>query len=278
MSGRLKLGLIGGNIRASRAPALHRIAGRLAGLEVTYDLLIPAELGLSFDGVLAKVRAEGYRGVNVTYPHKEEAAARVRLEDAALRRLGAVNTVVFEAGGARGFNTDYTGFAAAYRARYGERPPGIVALIGTGGVGRAIAFALAALGASGLRLLDRDATKSAALAEALVGSGPSVVTCASAEEALAAADGVVNATPLGMVGNAGTPVTAALWPGRSWAFDAVYTPVETRFKAEAEAAGVDVLSGYELFFHQGVNAFEIFAGQPVTDPERLRAELLTRDG
>ena len=64
----LKLGLIGGNIRASRAPALHRIAGRLAGIEVSYDLLIPAELGLDFDGVLAKARAEGYRGVNVTYP------------------------------------------------------------------------------------------------------------------------------------------------------------------------------------------------------------------
>lgn len=275
---RLKLGLIGGNIRASRSPALHRIAGRLAGLDVTYDLLIPAELGLDFDAVLAKVQAEGYRGVNVTYPFKELVVSRVRVEDPAIRRLGAVNTVVFGAEGPRGFNTDYSGFAAAYRARYGARAPGKVALIGTGGVGRAIAFALAGLGAGELRLLDRDQGKATALAEALAGPGaPRIVFAATAEAALAGADGVVNATPVGMVGNEGTPVPAALWPGRAWAFDAVYTPVETRFKREAEAAGVDVLSGYELFFHQGVDAFEVFAGRPVADPARLRAELLTRD-
>lgn len=277
MSERLKLGLIGGNIRASRAPALHRIAGRLAGLEVSYDLLIPAEMGLEFEAVLERCWAEGYRGVNITYPYKERAAALVRVEEP-IRRLGAVNTVVFEPEGMRGFNTDYTGFVAGFRARYCARGPGVVALIGTGGVGRAIAFALASLGASELRLLDRDAAKTAALAAALAGpGGPRLTACTTVAEALEVADGVVNGTPVGMVGNEGTPVTAALWPGRAWAFDAVYTPVETQFKTEAEAAGVDVLSGYELFFHQGVDAFEIFAGRPVADLERLRAELLTRD-
>lgn len=275
---RLKLGLIGGNIRASRSPALHRIAGRLAGLEVTYDLLIPAEMGLEFPEVLAKVAAEGYRGVNVTYPYKEAAAARVRLDDPALGRLGAVNTVVFGAGGPAGFNTDYTGFAAAYRARFGAQAPGRVALIGTGGVGRAIAFALAGLGAAELRLVDRDLAKTTALAAALGGAGTPVLTlCATAEEAVEGADGVVNATPVGMVGYGGTPVPAALWPGRGWAFDAVYTPVDTQFTREAEAAGVAVLSGYELFFHQGIDAFAIFSGRPVAEADRLRAELLERD-
>ncbi len=275
----LKLGLIGGNIRASRSPALHRIAGRLSGVEVSYDLLIPAELGLDFDGVLAKLRAEGYRGVNVTYPFKELAVSRVRVADPALRRLGAVNTVVFGPAGPEGFNTDYTGFAAAYRARFGAQGPGRVALIGTGGVGRAIGFALAELGAQELRLFDRDAAKTVALQRALAATGgPRLVACDSVVAAVTDADGVVNATPVGMVGTPGTPVPAALWAGRGWAFDAVYTPVETEFTRAAAAAGAAVLSGWELFFHQGIDAFAIFAGRPVADPGRLRAELLAGAG
>ncbi|MDE3029498.1 MAG: shikimate dehydrogenase, partial [Paracoccaceae bacterium] len=133
---RVKLGLIGGNIKASRSPALHRIAGRLAGLNVTYDLLIPAELGLTFTEVLEKCVDEGYRGVNVTYPFKEAVVSHVDVADANIRRLGAVNTVLFTPAGPQGFNTDFSGFAAAYRAQFGEVAPGRVVLIGAGGVGR----------------------------------------------------------------------------------------------------------------------------------------------
>ncbi|MDE3122720.1 MAG: NAD(P)-binding domain-containing protein [Paracoccaceae bacterium] len=276
---RLKLGLIGGNIRASRSPALHEAAGRINGVAATYDLLIPAEMGMSFDEVLAFCAAEGYRGVNVTYPFKEAVVPRVRVRDPHLARLGAVNTVVFGPEGPEGFNTDYTGFAAAYRARFGAVAPGRVALIGTGGVGRAIAFALVRLGARELRLVDRDASKLAALAGALAGEGAPLVTIHdTVEAAVADADGVVNATPVGMVGHEGTPVPATLWPGRRWAFDAVYTPVNTRFTQDAAAAGVDVLSGWELFFHQGIDAFAHFNGTPVADPGRLRAELLALPG
>lgn len=272
---RLKLGLIGGNIRASRSPALHEAAGRINGVNATYDLLIPAEMGMDFEAVLAFCAAEGYRGVNVTYPFKERVVGHVQIRDPYLARLGAVNTVVFGPRGQEGFNTDYTGFASAYRARFGDAAPGCVALIGTGGVGRAIAFALALLGAEELRLVDRDAAKMTALAAGLVGPrAPRASLFETVEEALAGADGVVNATPVGMVGHDGTPVPAALWPGCRWAFDAVYTPVNTQFTEEAAAAGVEVLSGWELFFHQGIDAFAHFNGTPVADPGRLRAELL----
>lgn len=272
---RLKLGLIGGNIRASRAPALHEFAGRINGVPTTYDLLIPTEMGMEFEEALTYCRAQGYRGVNITYPFKERVVSHVCIRDPLLARLGAVNTVVFGPQGPQGFNTDYTGFAAAYRARFGTQAPGRVALIGTGGVGRAIAFALVLLGAEELRLVDRDAAKMAALAPALEGAGaPQITICDSVDAALAGADGVINATPVGMVGLGGTPVPTDLWPGRRWAFDAVYTPVNTPFTSEAAAAGVDVLSGWELFFHQGIDAFTHFNGDPVRDLSRLRAELL----
>jgi shikimate dehydrogenase len=161
----IKLGLIGGNIAASRAPYLHGLAGKQAGIDVTYDLLTPAELGKDFDAVFADCLAQGYRGINITYPYKELAAAKVRVDDPSVRAIGAVNTVVFEADGPRGFNTDYSGFVAAYRAGFGDTPTGPVFQIGAGGVGKAVAFGLLTLGTRDIRLIDRDGPRAAALAD-----------------------------------------------------------------------------------------------------------------
>lgn len=272
----VRLGLIGDNIARSRSPALHRIAGRLAGLDVTYDLFIPADLGMDFDAVFAMCRDRGLRGINVTYPYKEHAAALVRVEDAGTGRIGAVNTVIFAGDGPRGFNTDCSGFIAAYRQRLGDTPPGRVAMVGAGGVGRAVAFGLATLGASEIVLADRDRDRASALAAVLARHAVSARVADTVEQAVEDAGGIVNCTPVGMVGHPGSAVPATLLPGRRWAFEAVYTPVETRFKQDAEAAGLAVISGYELFFNQGVHAFELFTGRPPDDLQRLR-EMLADD-
>ena len=88
---------------------------------------------------------------------------------------------------------------------------------------------------------------------------------------LGGADGVVNCTPLGMSGRPGSAIPASLLGGQSWAFDAVYTPIETEFLRAARAAGLDTLSGYELFFQQGIKAFELFTGRvPPLDALRQR--------
>ena len=106
MTDTIRLGLIGDNIAASQSPRLHRWAGAQNGRRATYDRLVPAEMGMEFDAVFAHVAASGYRGVNVTYPYKERAAAKVVVQDPLVRAIGAVNTVVFEPGGPQGFNTD----------------------------------------------------------------------------------------------------------------------------------------------------------------------------
>ena len=270
----LRLGLIGDNIAASRAPALHELAGRLSGLDLRYDRLIPREEGLDFDALFAACPGRGYAGLNITYPYKERAAAKVRMEDPAVRRLGAVNTVIFGPEGARGFNTDYSGFIAAYRAARGGAAPGPVCMIGAGGVGRAVAFGLLTLGLTDLRLVEREPTKAEALAAALrEASSALVVTVTTEAEAGAkGAAGLVNCTPVGMVGYEGTPLPRAAMAGAAWAFDAVYTPVETGFLRDAAAEGLAIISGYELFFHQGVDAFRLFAGREV-DQAALRAGL-----
>ncbi|WP_235911563.1 shikimate dehydrogenase family protein [Mesorhizobium xinjiangense] len=273
----IRLGLIGDNIRRSRSPELHRSAGRLIGLDVTYDLFIPRDMSQPFDAVFERCRKEGLRGVNITYPYKEQAAEMVEIADSLIAAMGAVNTVVFGSGRAAGHNTDYSGFVAAYRQAFGDRTPGDVVMIGAGGVGRAVAFGLVTLGAGRLTIVDRDAGKAEALAAVVqqVSEGRMRATATTDAATAADAQGIINCTPVGMVGHPGSPVPIEALGGQSWAFDAVYTPVDTLFKQQAEAAGIAVLSGYELFFHQGVQAFRIFTGHLPPDLGVLRSALST---
>ena len=261
----VKLGLIGDNIAASKAPHLHQTAGQLTGLDVTYDRLVPKDMKLGFDEVFDYARDTGFRGLNVTYPYKEQAASKAYVSDPLVRAIGAVNTVVFGQNGPQGFNTDYSGFIWAYRAARGDKAPGTVCLIGAGGVGKAVAFGLVGLGATAIRCVDLDADKATGLARSLdaLGSDTTVEVFTNVADAANGADGIINCTPLGMGGIGGTPLAAALMQGASWAFDAVYTPVETRFLQDAKRMGLSVISGYELFFGQGIDAWDLFTGVDV---------------
>ena len=275
MARRVHLGLIGDNIRASRSPALHRHCGEMTGLDVSYDLFIPPALGRGFEDILASMPEEGIAGTNVTLPYKERAVPLVRIADPNVARIGAVNTVRFGPEGPEGFNTDYSGFAAAWRATWGDMGPGRAALIGGGGVGKAIAFALVTLGADQVIIIDIDHGKAEALARAVTEAGDGRTSgVVGSPSALRGADGVVNGTPLGMHGYPGSPLPEGQFPEGGWAFDAVYTPVETPFRTQALAAGASFLSGWELFFHQGVDAFEIFTGRRPGDLAELRARIL----
>ncbi|MGP3698517.1 shikimate dehydrogenase family protein [Rhodobacter sp. NSM] len=270
----IRLGLIGDNIAASSAPRLHRLAGELAGLPVRYDRLVPKVEGLDFESLFHRCAERGYRGLNITYPYKERVLRLVKFAEPALQAIGAVNTVRFTDSGPMAHNTDYTGFMAAYEGLRGTRAPGVVALIGTGGVGRAIAFGLARLGAEAIRLFDVSPQKSEALARDLGGLYPAlrIEQAPGAEEAARGATGIVNATPVGMVGLGGIPIAASTLPAAGWAFDAVYTPVDTPFLIEAERAGLQIVSGWELFYWQGVHAWTIFTDLGV-DRAALRARL-----
>ena len=194
--------------------------------------------------------------------------------DPLVQAIGAVNTVLFEADGPVGHNTDYSGFIEAYRGARGDKLPGISCLIGTGGVGRALAFGLVTLGASEIRLVDRDPdpAKAEALAADLRAAGAVVRVFDRAEDASRGASGLLNGTPVGMIGYGGTPLATPAMSDANWAFDAVYTPVDTQFLMDAEAAGLDVISGYELFFYQGVHAWAHFADKPL-DQVALRQSL-----
>ena len=275
----IRLGLIGDNIARSRSPRLHVEAGRLCGLAVSYERLVPADMGLDFEAVFERCRRGGFRGINITYPYKEEVVPLVRIDAPEVKRIGACNTVLFSGSGAQGHNTDHSGFVAAYRGVFAGREPGTVAMAGAGGVGKAIAFALAALRCPRLRLYDPNSARATALAHSVgaAATGMIVEVCDSIAEAADGADGLINCTPLGMAGQPGTAVPADLMGAAAWAFDAVYTPVETEFLEHARAAGLQVMSGYELYFHQGVDAFRLFTGWDV-DEAALRDVLARTEG
>ena len=274
MNSILKLGLIGDNIDRSQSPHLHRTCGRMAGIDVSYERLVPHAMGLRFEEVFAKAKDEGFHGINVTYPYKERAHQFVTVADPAVQAIGAVNTVLFSPSGPQGFNTDYSGFVQAYAVAR-DAPPGTVCLIGAGGVGKAVAFALLALKADAIICVDLDRAKAEALAHALKATGTHTLISVSDAplDAALQADGIINCTPLGMVNIGGTPLPASAMTRANWAFDAVYTPVETQFLEDATSAGLTVISGYELFLAQGLDAWALFSGQ---QPDRVatHAQLL----
>lgn len=273
-SSTIRLGLIGDNIAQSQAPRLHRLAGLQNDRIVNYDRLVPHEQGKAFDPLFDEIADAGYRGVNVTYPYKERASAKVIIEDELVRAIGAINTVVFDEGGPHGFNTDYSGFIRAYRRARGTDKPGPVLMIGAGGVGKAIAFGLVALGLQDIRIADLDINKAQGLASALRLASPPlrVEVSSNAADLSQGARGIINCTPIGMDGYPGTPLDRRFMAGANWAFDAVYTPLNTVFLEDTRKQGLQTISGYELFIGQGLDAWRIFTGLPL-DEERLRADL-----
>ena len=270
----IKLGLIGDNIAASSSPVLHETAARKAKVDLSYKRLVPADEGLPFDQLFQSCKKNRYRGLNITYPYKEKAMSYVTQCDPIIREIGAVNTVCFEGEEVAGYNTDYTGFMAGYQTAFKSMPTGKSALIGCGGVGRAMAFGLLTFKAPSIHLFDRDMGKAQALKADLERNSDEteIIVFDTPEEAAKDCEGILNATPVGMVGYGGRPVELAAASKARWVFDAVYTPLDTEFLQQAKSLGLSIMTGWELFFWQGVQAFSIFTGAPL-NRTHLRDEL-----
>ncbi|WP_106477864.1 shikimate dehydrogenase family protein [Phytohalomonas tamaricis] len=257
----MRLGLIGKSILRSSSPDLHIRLGQLTGIPATYELIDALETPIdSLGSKVNELVQQGYRGVNVTYPFKEEAVRVASSISEGARMVGSANTLIFKPEGIHAENTDFTGFISGFKATLGERKPGRVLLIGTGGVGKAVAFGLGKLGTEEIILLDLDESKSRHLAEELCNNGfnASTITQDALATTVSECDGLVNCTPIGHEKSPGCPLPKALIESRHWIFDAVYVPAVTEFITAAKAAGAQVMSGVSLFVFQGVDAFKLF--------------------
>jgi shikimate dehydrogenase len=259
-NGRILTGLLGAPIAQSAAPAMHEQAAEALGLRCHYQLIEVAgaggeELKLLLEGV----RRLGFAGINVTFPYKEAVVDLLDELSVDAAKVAAVNTVVVRDGRLIGYNTDTTGFARAVAPLVTASSHGAVALVGAGGVGKAIAFALASLGVAGLRIFDCDVGKAERLAERLEGH-VKARAAHSVEDALHGVVGVINGSPVGMLPSLGTPVPETLLHDGLWVVDAVYSPLWTPLLTAAMASGATVMTGRELAIYQAADAFEIFTG------------------
>jgi shikimate dehydrogenase len=273
MSGRMLVGLIGSNIGKSLSPALHEDAFAAAGMVGHYHLMDVSVLsGRRLEDLLAAARTAGFAGLNITHPFKEAVIPLIDSLSPEAAEIGAVNTVVIDKnGGTMGHNTDRSGFRQAFQDELGEasaRDKDIL-LLGAGGAGRAVAFALMDMGANLINVRDIDTARANGLCADLAarfGSGRAALSSEPTSEAAAVA-GIVNATPVGMEGYPGVPLDPhPIYPGQFVA-DVIYTPLETEFLSAARGRGARVMGGAGMCVHQAAEAFQLFTG---LDPDRRR--------
>ena len=288
-------GVFGWPAGHSRSPQLHNHWLARYGIDGAY-VPLPVPPG-QFEAALRGVMAAGFRGANVTIPHKEAAFALCDERDAFAARAGAVNTLVFEAGRIIGSNTDGFGFMANLAAHAPHWRPGPVVLLGAGGAARAIAVALIEAGVPELVVVNRNAERAEALVAALVASLPAtlsvtlpatlgaalpatmgaalsatlpaalgVVLRVAAAPPLAGATLLVNTTSLGMAGQPPLEIDLSPLAPHAVVADAVYVPRETALLAAARARGLTVVPGLGMLLHQARPGFRLWFGvDPVVD-------------
>jgi len=259
---------------ASRSPWLHQQEALAQHLDLTYELFDFTERGWDDDhlpALLRDLQAQGFSGVNVTYPFKQ--AVIPLLDDLAesAQMIGAVNTVAMRDGRLVGHNTDMPGFRDSFLSGLPGVATGHVLQLGAGGAGSAVASALMTAGIDHLHIADVDAPRAAALAAHLADRFGAQRVTASGIDAIqtATVDGIVNSTPMGMAAHPGSPIADALILPHHWVADIVYFPLETEFLRLARAKGCRTLDGSGMVIAQAALAFEIITGHSA-DKQRMR--------
>jgi shikimate dehydrogenase len=259
---RYEVGLVGAGIGTSLSPALHEREAAELDLDYGYRL-IEIDKPDDVDHVLEQARRAGFRGLNVTHPCKQAVVARLDVLSDDAAALQAVNTVVFDAGRAWGHNTDTTGFAESFARGLPDAGLQHVVVLGAGGAGAAVAYAALRLGAERLTVVDIDPERAYACVRRLASERVAVGTL----DSLAAADGLIHATPTGMEGHSGMPLEDDLLHPGLWVAEVVYRPLETELLRRAREIGCRTLDGGGMAVFQAAESFELFTG---VEPDRER--------
>ncbi|SNB66524.1 shikimate dehydrogenase [Arboricoccus pini] len=271
ISGRARLaGVMGWPIAHSLSPLLHGHWFERHAIDGSYIPLpvVPADLDLLFQA-LPKA---GFRGWNVTLPHKERAFALVDRLTPTAERIGAVNTVLVDTDGTLiGDNTDGHGFTANLDDQapgWQERTQNVI-LLGTGGAARGVAAALYDRGLRNFRLINRTLERARLLESELRRLGTlnlEIAPWKTRDEALADGDLLVQCTSLGMEGHEPLALDVAALPPHAVVADLVYRPLETDLLARARARNLRTVDGLGMLIHQAVPGFVHWGGQkPLID-------------
>lgn len=274
-------GIVGHPIAHSLSPLMHNTAFKLLGLECRYDAFDIEPDALT--SAMRDFREKAFRGLNVTLPHKEAMFELVDSVEESAQLVGAVNTVCFTDGKAKGYNTDVHGVIKSLEAYKQEIEGKVVLLIGAGGSARAVVYAVLSQFAPVELVI---ATRTVQRAEGLVKRFSSftrttITTIPTAQnsfnDALRRASVVINATPIGMSPNVNSsplPENAPIHSKQIF-MDLIYSPLETAFLKSAANVGARTISGLVMFLHQGARAFEIWTEKKMP-LEEVRKTVLRR--
>ncbi|MBY0204253.1 shikimate dehydrogenase [Paenibacillus intestini] len=270
------LGVMGDPIAHSKSPAMHNAALQAAGVHGMYMPLHvqPDQLEAAIRGIVAL----GYRGVNVTIPHKEQVMQYLDVIDDSARLIGAVNTIVNENGKLTGYNTDGIGYVRSLKEEAVPQLEGKrIAVLGAGGAARGVIYALALEKPEQISILNRTADRALTLATDLRSHGLGNISGNGMQDAravLATADIVINTTAAGMHPHVDdVPVDPAWIREGAAVSDLIYNPLETRLLRESRLRGCTVHGGLGMFVYQGAVAFEHWLGIPAPVDTMRRAVL-----
>ncbi len=265
-----RAGVIGWPVGHSLSPRIHRFWLAELGLEGRYEAVVvsPDWLG----DTIESFRTAGWRGFNVTVPHKETIMPLLDGIDPTATAIGAVNTVVARDDGSfEGRNTDAPGFIASLRATCAVSTDRPAVVLGAGGAARAILAALSDAGVREIRIANRDRSR----AEALAASFPAtVIDWTDRERMLEGAGLLVNATSLGMNGQPPLEISLDELPVGATVTDIVYRPLKTDLLARAEARGNPTVDGLGMLLYQAVEGFAAWFGVTPQVTPALRTHVL----
>lgn len=271
------VGLIGSGIGPSLTPAMHETEAAELGHRLLYRRIDLDTWDLEPSAVGELVRSAphyGFNGLNITHPCKQLVLPHLDDLTPDAAALGAVNTVVFDGDRTVGHNTDWSAFARSLELGLPSVSRENVVLLGAGGAGSAVAHALMTSGVRDLAVVDTDRERAAHLAldlgERFPGHRCRAAYPSEAGGLLADADGLVNATPIGMAHHPGLPVAAEHLRPSLWVADVVYRPLRTALLSEAERIGCRTLHGGGMAVFQAAQAFELITGL-VPDHDRMMA-------
>ena len=272
-------GVIGNPVEHSLSPAIHNAAFQKLGLNFVYLAFRVEAIGDAIKGLRA---LDNFRGASVTIPHKVAAVPFLDSVEPTARHIGAINTIVAKGGILTGHNTDATGALRALREGAVVLKGHQVAIIGSGGAARAIAFALGTEpGIDRLTILGIDNQERTALVRDLqsktgVTVQESPLNKDTLQKVLPDTHVLIHCTPMGMSPNVdGTPVPATLLHAGLTVMDIVYNPRDTQLLKDAKAAGCRTISGLEMFLHQAAAQFELWTNQ-AAPADVMRAVLESR--
>jgi shikimate dehydrogenase len=266
----LRAGVIGWPVGHSLSPRIHRFWLDQLGIEGRYEAVVvsPDWLG----DMVGSFRTGGWRGFNVTVPHKETIMPLLDRLDPVARAIGAVNTVVAVGDGVfEGRNTDAPGFMASLRSNSVIDTTRPVVVLGAGGAARAILAALNDAGFTEVRLVNRDRARAEALAQYFP---TRVVDWAERERSLEDAGLLINATSLGMIGQPALEIDLVRLPPAAVVTDIVYRPLATDLLLRAEQRGNRVVDGLGMLLYQAVEGFAAWFGVTPTVTPALRRHVL----